>query len=333
MSEESANRIGRNMFLKNGFTLWERNAMFARRQDYYSAFWVWSFLPDRAIRSTSWVVRVPGQEVIVYIGGKDAEIHEVNPYSRKGEVVSLMPYGRIPRLFFHYVASQLITNPDPDFPNRVWLPRTVAHFLRELGLRTDGGGVRSDWYNLHRQLRGIKLLHMKRNLLDEESASPVPSHLNLGETHYAPNFWTRVRLWRDPHLPAGSPPFFELSDGFAKRMKHAFPLPLGIIRQLNTAFSIDFFAYIVYRSYNIYQGGKPVNLPVPVLMEQFGYLDANPDSRYKFRERLVSALDQVRTIYPDSRVDLKGGVVTIKKPRHPLIEAKYPANQGMRTPT
>lgn len=96
--------------------------------------------------------------------------------------------------------------------------------------------------------------------------------------------------------------------------------PLGGRARLNprqprpvTTLRLDLYAWLTYRMSYL---SKPVTVPWPSLMDQFGFqLAPGPKGAYQFRTTLKKALREVLCVYPDARAEATNKGLLLKPSR------------------
>ncbi len=208
-----------------------------------------------------------------------------------------LPFGSTPRILLCHLSTQAVLTGSPE----VEVGSSRTDFLRLLGLPTTGG-PRGTFQRVNRTLLSLANSAI-RYQIDEVDAKgrPVAGGIHRFDPLAGYDFWFN---WRsDGHQTTLWNSTVRLTDEFFEDLvQHAFPISMDALRQLQgSPLAIDIYAWLAYRMYSL---RRPLTLPWKVLEAQFGGRYA--ETRF-FRRNFIRRLGQVKSVYPELRVDPRPG--------------------------
>lgn len=245
-----------------------------------------------------------------------------NPAS--GETYGL-PYGIIPRLLLFWITTEAVKTKNP----RLQLGRSLAQFMKEVGLNPNtGGGKRSDAKRLHDQMQRLfsAVITFTNDL--QRGAGRGQEVLDLKVSNH------RV-LWWKPATPDQNTlweSYVDLTQEFFEAVT-ASPVPVDTraLRALKRSpLALDLYALCCYEAWRIERTGKTRVIPWRALMQQLGAEYQGNDSMKaadNFAQKCKAALRKVQTVMPSLKLgNVKGGLAILPTSL-PAIPSKLPAER------
>lgn len=218
--------------------------------------------------------------------------------SKTGKLVGY-PYGTIPRLLLYWITKEALNTRSKILR----LGPSLSDFLEEIGLSpATGGGKRSDAARLKEQMRRLfraSISFQYANLTEER----------FGRMNVAENYV----LWWDPDKGDQNNLFdsyIELGEAFFKAITAA-PVPLDVraLRALNhSPLALDLYGWCAYTAFIASRQKQPIVISFQDLQSQLG---SDYEDNRDFRKKLVSALKQITQVYPDLKIALRRGGLTV----------------------
>jgi hypothetical protein len=221
----------------------------------------------------------------------------------KNELLGL-PYGSIPRLLLFWLTTEALRTKS----RRIELGKSLADFMRELGMNPEtGGGKRGDGVRLREQM---ERLFRSTISFDVDSDSLGIKNKKWVDMQIA----SEGELWWDlknPEQPTLLGSWIELGEKFYQAIT-ASPVPLDK-RALNalkqSPLALDLYAWTTYKSFVLYHHPykKEQFIPWETFKDQLGteYADAK-----NFKRKTKEAIQKVNSVYPHLRFEIaKGGFV------------------------
>jgi hypothetical protein len=195
-----------------------------------------------------------------------------------------LPFGEKARLVLIHLTGEALRSGSAV----VEVEDSLTAYVRELGLPSDGRTIRT----VREQLNRLSVATVRLAFFADGRAAQVNASLVSGLDLWAPHDPRQRALW--PSTVELSAPFF------ASIQSHAVPLARPAVRALaHSAMALDAYSWLAQRLHRV-PAGKPQGIPWKVLKEQFGQGFARLiDFRRKFRE----VLRDVRTVYPEARLE------------------------------
>ena len=222
------------------------------------------------------------------------------------------PYGSIPRLLLFWLNKEAVQTRS----RRVLLGRSLAHFMRDLGLDPSRGGKRSDAYRLKEQMRRL----FRARISFEQSLSDDGRE---GERWIDMQVAPKGELWWDDKKPLQDDlweSWIELGEEFYNAIIAApVPVDMRALKALKRSpLALDLYAWATHRAPAVARRGKPQFIPWALLAQQFGTDYAN---HLDFKRKAKAALRKIQLVYPGMKYsNATGGILLLpsSKPAIPL---------------
>ena len=219
-----------------------------------------------------------------------------------------LPYGNLPRLLLAWVCTEAVRTQSPYLV----MGRSLAEFMRKLGLDDDSGGARGDRTRLRNQMHRLFSSVVTLTYKGEDG----------GATLNAPIARAFDYMWsaRDPHAPSLWNSEIELgADFFKEIIRRPVPLDMNILREMKRSpLGLDLYFWLVYKTFAL---TTPQRLTWKHLYRQFGADPARAgDSRTVdyFRTDCLRELTKLKSAWPDLHYrPVKGRLVI--EPSRPRI--------------
>ena len=191
--------------------------------------------------------RVNGPYKLVMIAGADCKL----------------PYGNLPRLLLAWVSTEAVQTQSRE----IVLGRSLAEFMRTLGVYSSGGRVQ---IRLRNQMRRLFSAHVQLVYEDEH-----------GEARVSSSVADRTELWWNERKPDQSSLWdskIELSEKFFKEIiNHPVPIDMNTLTALKRcSLGLDLYLWLTYRTFSL---RAPQQLTWRQLYRQFGADPTNPATR------------------------------------------------------
>ena len=182
--------------------------------------------------------RVNGPYKLVMIAGADCKL----------------PYGNLPRLLLAWVSTEAVQTQSRE----IVLGRSLAEFMRTLGVYSSGGRVQ---IRLRNQMRRLFSAHVQLVYEDEH-----------GEARVSSSVADRTELWWNERKPDQSSLWdskIELSEKFFKEIiNHPVPIDMNTLTALKRcSLGLDLYLWLTYRTFSL---RAPQQLTWRQLYRQFG---------------------------------------------------------------
>ncbi len=217
------------------------------------------------------------------------------------------PYGTIPRLMLFWIVTEAVKTGK----RRLLLGRSLAQFMREVGLDPNRGGKRSDHTRLKAQMRRLFRCQITFDAGDGDG-----DHWKDMKVAPEGEFW-----WshKEPEQGALWESWIELGGKFFQAVLES-PVPIDT-RALKTLkrspLALDLYAWITFRTFVILQKKQPPQFIAWVqLMRQFGGDYANVD---EFARKARGALNKIKIVYPGLVLGTVPGGFTIHADRPAVL--------------
>jgi len=213
------------------------------------------------------------------------------------------PYGSIPRLLLFWLNREAVQTRS----RRIQLGRSLAHFMRDLGLDPSRGGKRSDATRLKDQM---KRLFRARISFDQGLAENGREGQRWLDMQVAP----KGELWWDDRKPLQDDlweSWIELGEEFYNAIIAApVPVDMRALKALKRSpLALDLYAWATHKAPSVARKGKRQFIPWASLAEQFGtdYAD-----HLDFKKKAKAALKKVKLVYPGlNYAEATGGVLIL----------------------
>jgi len=195
-----------------------------------------------------------------------------------------LPWGPKARLVLLHLNSEAIRTRSA----RVDVGESLTAFVKRLGLDTGGRTVRS----IKDQVGALSASTIRMAFTGPLGSYQFNSQVVEGFDLWFPKDARQRVLW---------PSFVDLSPRYFESLtRHAVPLDERAIAALShSAMCLDIYAWLAQRLHRIPHGARQL-VPWPLLQEQFG---ADYARVRKFREKFLTALQQVAKVYPAARLE------------------------------
>ncbi|MBX7134203.1 MAG: hypothetical protein K1X67_16140 [Fimbriimonadaceae bacterium] len=221
------------------------------------------------------------------------------------------PYGTIPRLLLFWLNTEVVRTRN----RHIELGRSLADFMRQLGLDPSRGGKRSDAHRLRDQMHRL-----------------FRAQISFDETHETGQRWMDMQIapsgefWWDIKAPEQGVlwnSWIEVGEKFYQAILAApVPVDMRALRALRKSpLALDLYAWSVHRTYGVTKKGVPQRLTWKQLQSQFGgdYTDSKD-----FKKKAKAALRKVGEVYPGLNVEEVDGGLIINPGRPAVIEQPKP---------
>lgn len=227
------------------------------------------------------------------------------------------PYGTIPRLLLFWIITEAVQTKS----RRLVLGRSLAEFMRAVGLDPNGGGKRSDQKRLKDQMRRLFKCHISFNAEMNENGAHGERWRNM---EVAPD----GELWWHPHpnQTAFWESWIELGEKFfAAVLASPVPIDMRALRALKRSpLALDLYAWVSFRAFVIVQKKQPPKFTSwRLLMQQLG---ADYGTANDFQKKAGPALRKIAALYPGLTIGMTTGGFTIHASR-----LAVPQKPGART--
>ncbi len=232
---------------------------------------------------------------------------------RTGRFVEVgLPYGEKPRLVLIHLASEAVRTGNPV----VDVEDSMTAFARSLGLATSGPHLRG----LKDQLGRLAASTVRFGLVEGGHAVQVNTQIVTAFDLWFPDEPTQRVLW---------PSTVRLSaDYFQSLTRHAVPLDRRAVGALaGSSMALDVSVWLAQRLHRI-SPGKPQFVGWANAYGQFGQ---GYERVRDFRRQFLKTLAQVRTVYPQARLDADGRGLTLWPSPPPVTERTSVAMPGRTT--
>jgi hypothetical protein len=217
-----------------------------------------------------------------------------------GEFVKLgLPFGEKPRLVLIHLASEAVRTGSPVID----VEDSMTSFARSLGVETNGQQLRS----LKDQLARLAASTVRMGMVEAGRAVQVNTQIVAAFDLWFPKQPDQRVLW---------PSTVRLGHEFFQSLgRHAVPLDHRAVAALSSSsMALDAYVWLAQRLHRI-TPGKPQFIPWTALHEQFG----QGYTRIRdFRRHFIQTLKHVQVTYPDARMDLNEGGLTLEHSAPPV---------------
>lgn len=217
-----------------------------------------------------------------------------------------LPFGNLPRLLLAWICTETVRTRRRELV----LGKSLAAFMRELGIHSDSGGSRGDRTRLRNQMD--RLFHCQVELIYEvpggkrSAASRVADSTDLWWDYRKPDQST---LW-ESHIRLGEALFNEIQT-------NPIPLDMRILKAMRrSSLGLDLYMWLSYKTYTLYRLERPAELlSWEQLYRQFGSDPDRAEDRFvlrDFRKDALRELTKLKTCWPSLDIALPKGFLEIR---------------------
>ena len=219
---------------------------------------------------------------------------------------SKLPYGTLPRLLLAWLCSEAVRTQS----RVIHLGRSLADFLRKLGIDNDSGGARGYRTRVRDQMDRLFGANVRLTIEEDGRKRFVSS-----------NIADKGDLWWDPRgdQPVLWDSTIRLGEQFYEEIRQtAVPLDMHILRAIKrSALGIDIYLWLTYRMFTL---KEPKRLTWPQLYRQFGANPGKTDKRTvdNFRTDFLRELRKIEKAWPQLDCRVTPGALLLR-PSPPRI--------------
>ena len=237
-------------------------------------------------------------------GDQKEYIRRNGPYTlgMSAGINNKLPYGNLPRLLLAWVCTEAVRTQNRELT----LGRSLADFMRSVGVYDDGGAVRR---RLRNQMQRLFRSHVELVYEDAHGSRFVNSAIaDRGE------FWWDAK---HPDQPALWESKIELGEKFFHEViTNPIPLDLNILKRLKRSpLGLDLYLWLTYRTFSL---KRPLRLTWPLIYRQFGVDPAKANDKFTVRDFRMDCLRELKKIkiaWPDLHYrTVKGALVLSPSP-------------------
>ena len=252
-------------------------------------------------------------------GNRDKYIRRNGPFTlvMTATGTAKLPYGTLPRLLLAWVCTEAVRSQS----RTLVLGRSLAEFMRTLGLHPSGGSQRGDRIRLQNQMQ--RLFNASVQLVYERDGRSVSVGSLVADRT---DFWWDPRRPEDPVLWDST---IELGEKFFNEII-ACPVPLdvNVLKAIKRSpLGLDLYLWLTYRLFGL---GEPLSLTWRQLYRQFG---SNPVADRRtvddFRKDVLRELGKLKDAWPSFEYGTPRGCLKLK-PTRPLIAPSRPGAANRR---
>ena len=198
-----------------------------------------------------------------------------------------LPYGIIPRLLLFWITTEALRTNNP----RLELGKSLADFMRQVGLDPAHGGPRSDAARLKEQMQ--RLFQARISFMQdlEEGDEQGSAWINLQISR-------RGVLWWNPKSPEQTTlwnSFIDLETDFFEALKAA-PIPTDarILKAIKRSpLALDLYALLCYEVFRVNRTGRARLIPWHGLVKQLGADYQSATGLKDFKAKTRAALRKI----------------------------------------
>ena len=222
-----------------------------------------------------------------------------------------LPYGNFPRLILAWVCTEAVRTQSQVLV----LGRSLAKFMRELGVYSSGGREGTKLRNQMRRLFGctVQLTYKDANV-ERFVNSPIAES---GEYWWNPQRPDQPSLWDSK---------IELSEKFFNEIiRHPVPIDMNTLSALKRcSLGLDLYLWLVYRTFAL---RAPQQVTWRQVYRQFGLDPAKASDKrtvLNFRRKVLRELKKIKLAWPELNYSTAPGLLIL----HPSTPTIAPLNQG-----
>ena len=237
-------------------------------------------------------------------GDQKEYIRRNGPYTlgMSAGINNKLPYGNLPRLLLAWVCTEAVRTQNRE----LILGRSLADFMRSVGVYDDGGAVRR---RLRNQMQRLFRSHVELVYEDAHGSRFVNSAIaDSGEFWWDAKHHDQPALW-ESKIELGEKFFHEV-------ITNPIPLDLHILKAVKRSpLGLDLYLWLTYRTFAL---KRPLRLTWPLLYRQFGADPAKAgDARTVdyFRTDCLRELQKIKRAWTDLHYrTVKGALVLSPSP-------------------
>ena len=216
-----------------------------------------------------------------------------------------LPYGNLPRLLLAWVCTEAVRTQNRE----LILGRSLADFMRSVGVYDDGGAVRR---RLRNQMQRLFRSHVELVYEDAHGSRFVNSAIaDSGEFWWDTKHPDQSSLW-ESKIELGEKFFHEV-------ITNPIPLDLNILKRLKRSpLGLDLYLWLTYRTFGL---TRQLRLTWPLLYRQFGVDPARAgeaNTVQNFRRDCLRELKKIKMAWPDLHYQTVKGALLLS-PSTPRI--------------
>ncbi|HEX2940668.1 MAG TPA: replication protein RepA [Rhodopila sp.] len=216
----------------------------------------------------------------------------------RGKVVNYgVPYGARARMILLYLQTQAVRTGSRE----IELGRSMRDWMERMGLAIGGETAKS----LREQAARISACTLKFFWENDEQEGWARGGIVTSGLRFKVPESDQGSLWEDRVV---------LDEVFWRSLKeHPVPLLEAAIRQLrDRSMSLDIYVWLAWRCHQL---GKPTTISWPAIFAQFG---GGFRAMKHFKPSFIEAMGAALAAYPQARVDVEDGGITVHPSRPPV---------------
>ncbi len=252
-------------------------------------------------------------------GNRDRYVRRNGPFvlGMTAGINNKLPYGTLPRLLLAWVCTEAVRTQS----RTLVLGRSLAEFMRTLGLHPSGGSERGDRIRLQNQMQ--RLFNATVQLVYERDGRSVSIGSLVADRT---DFWWNPRRPEDPVLWDST---IELGEKFFNEII-ACPVPLdvNVLKAMKRSpLGLDLYLWLTCRLFGL---GEPLSLTWRQLYRQFGSNPAaDKETINDFRKDVLRELEKLKDAWPGFDYSTPRGCLELR-PTRPLIAPSRPGAANRR---
>ena len=223
-----------------------------------------------------------------------------------------LPYGNLPRLLLAWVCTEAVRTQS----RTLVLGRSLAEFMRNIGITADSGGRGGERTRLRNQMQRLFRSSVELSHETEHGIQVVAGHIA-----------SRMNLWWDPRRPE-EPVLWDSTirlgeDFFNEIITCPVPLDMTVLKAMRrSSLGLDLYLWLTYRLFGL---AEPYKLTWRQLYRQFGVNPAKADKRTVdyFRSDVLRELEKLKNAWPGFDYRTPRGCLELR-PTRPLIAPSRP---------
>ena len=228
-----------------------------------------------------------------------------------------LPFGNLPRLLLAWVSAEAVRTQSRE----IVLGKSLAGFMRKLGMSDDSGSPRGDRTRLRNQMKRLFGCSVQLIYDDERVTASMTSPVAARA-----EFWWNERKPDEPMLFNSKIRLGE--DLFNEIINHPVPLDMNTLKALKrSTLGLDLYLWLNYRTFAL---RAPLRLSWRQVYRQFG---AHPDNAsdkrtvQNFRSEVLRELKKIKFAWPELTYSTAPGVLIVY-PSRPAIAPFSPGQPG-----